>query len=344
MTFAAFIGLFPLLLAYLACSLWLNRFWVGGTGTLDAGDTTHIAASSGGAGGATFPGTGDTLTFDNLSGGGTVTASSTAISVTSITWGAFTGTLDFATNNPSVTVSTTSGTGTGTRTFKQGQAWTLTGANGNTWSCSDLTNCTFTTRPAANFTYSGSVGTRTILHGITAGTEANSLDVSVTAGTDIISISTASAIHNLNFTGFSGSWASTNLTSSFWGSLTISPTMTVTAGATTIGFSATSGTQVITSNGVTIERIFTFSAPGATIQLGDNLTLNTGTARTLTISQNTTLDLNGKTLTHTGPLSITAAPIMTAKLVCNGTTNVFSPVSGVTSPTMAVGAEGVQVG
>jgi hypothetical protein len=50
-----------------------NRFWVGGTGTWDAADTTHWAATSGGAGGQSVPGAGDAVTFDGASGGGTVT-------------------------------------------------------------------------------------------------------------------------------------------------------------------------------------------------------------------------------------------------------------------------------
>src|SRR5688572_1536024 len=49
------------------------RFWVGGTGTADLADTTHWAATSGGAGGQSVPGSADTVTFDGSSGSGTVT-------------------------------------------------------------------------------------------------------------------------------------------------------------------------------------------------------------------------------------------------------------------------------
>lgn len=49
-------------------------FWVGGTGTYDGVATTHIAASSGGAGGAGPPvAASDTLKVDANSGGGTIT-------------------------------------------------------------------------------------------------------------------------------------------------------------------------------------------------------------------------------------------------------------------------------
>lgn len=40
------------------------RFWVGGTGNWDASTTTHWAATSGGAGGASVPTSSDTVTFD----------------------------------------------------------------------------------------------------------------------------------------------------------------------------------------------------------------------------------------------------------------------------------------
>jgi hypothetical protein len=70
-----------------------SRFWVGGTGTWDNSDTTHWAASTGGAGGESVPGSSDTATFDASSGGGTITLNYSP-SVVSITGGAHTGTFD----------------------------------------------------------------------------------------------------------------------------------------------------------------------------------------------------------------------------------------------------------
>lgn len=107
-----------------------SRFWVGGTGTWDASTTTNWSATTGGAGGASVPGAADTVTFDGASGGGTVTVN-TNFTVVSMTWGAFTGTIDFATNNNSPTFSANSpfsGTGSGTRTFNAGSGtFTFTG-------------------------------------------------------------------------------------------------------------------------------------------------------------------------------------------------------------------------
>lgn len=122
-----------------------SRFWVGGTGTWDASDTTHWAASSGGAGGQSVPGTSDTVTFDGSSGGNTATVNAT-IAVQSITMSAFTGTLDFSANNNNVTLSSTTAfvsTGAGTRTLNMGNGtWSLTATSGTIWNCAGNTNFT----------------------------------------------------------------------------------------------------------------------------------------------------------------------------------------------------------
>lgn len=54
-----------------------NRFWVGGSGTWDASDTTHWSASNGGAAGASAPTTSDNATINANSGAGTITFSGT---------------------------------------------------------------------------------------------------------------------------------------------------------------------------------------------------------------------------------------------------------------------------
>ncbi|TIN84349.1 hypothetical protein [Mesorhizobium sp.] len=111
-----------------------SRFWVGGTGTWDASSTTHWAASSGGASGASVPGASDTVTFDNNSGAGTVTVA-TDINIQSLTLSANSGqTLDFSANNNNVTIGTFTSTGAGTRTLNMGNGtWTITGTAGNVW-------------------------------------------------------------------------------------------------------------------------------------------------------------------------------------------------------------------
>jgi hypothetical protein len=75
------------------------RFWVGGAGNWDASTTTHWAATSGGAGGQSVPGSADIVTFDANSGTGTVTltTSPTVVQVLSAAVSLFAGTLAMST-------------------------------------------------------------------------------------------------------------------------------------------------------------------------------------------------------------------------------------------------------
>lgn len=133
---------FALLVAGISSADAASRFWVGGTGTWDAATTTHWAATTGGAGGQSVPGSADTVTLDGASGGGTVTVS-TDFSVTSLTCGAFTGTLTLATNNNNPTMQTFSCSGAGTRTLSMGNGtWTITGTSGTVWDCGTTTGFT----------------------------------------------------------------------------------------------------------------------------------------------------------------------------------------------------------
>jgi hypothetical protein len=105
-----------------------NRFWVGGTGTWDASDTTHWAASSGGAGGQSVPTSGDNVTLDSNSGGGTVTVNTNFNLGANggLTTDTFNGTLDFATNNNSPTMRNFQSGGTTVRTLNMGNGtWTF---------------------------------------------------------------------------------------------------------------------------------------------------------------------------------------------------------------------------
>lgn len=123
------------------------RFWVGGTGNWDSSDTTHWASTSGGSGGVSVPGSGDTVTLDASSGGGTVTVA-TNPSITSLTGGAFTGTFDL--NGKTLTNQTFNWNGSGVRTFNANSGIiniSSTGATtvfqnnttNNTWNGSTLT-------------------------------------------------------------------------------------------------------------------------------------------------------------------------------------------------------------
>lgn len=150
------IALFP------ATSFAASRFWVGGTGTWDATDTTHWSASSGGSNGASVPGQGDTVTFDGSSGGGTITLNYSP-AVVSITGGAHTGTFDTGSNN--ISVSTFNYSGSGTKTLTLGSSTitaTSTSVAWNTGTASNLTlnantSTILLTGASASFTHSTGV-------------------------------------------------------------------------------------------------------------------------------------------------------------------------------------------
>lgn len=126
-------------------------FWVGGTGTYDLVNTASWASSTGGTGG-TCAATGgipkqtvDIATFDGASGGGVVTVN-TNFSIATFTAGAFTGTIDFATNNIAPTVTSQYiWSGAGTRTVNCGPGpFTVSGTNtnGNSWDVTTATGLT----------------------------------------------------------------------------------------------------------------------------------------------------------------------------------------------------------
>lgn len=120
------------------------RFWVGGTGTWDSSDTSHWASSSGGSSGASVPGSSDDVTFDGSSGGGTVTVNHASNTILSLTMGAFTGTLTFATNNNNLTTGTLSTSGSGARTLTLGSGTiTLNATTGTILNTTTTTSFTF---------------------------------------------------------------------------------------------------------------------------------------------------------------------------------------------------------
>jgi hypothetical protein len=235
------------------------RYWVGGTGTWNTTSTANWSATSGGASGASAPTSADNAIIDSASGGGIVTIGENVPCI-QLDIRTYTGTLDF--NNKVVNIA--------------GNAIVVLRTD---------TSSTVIGNPVVNLTYSGSTGTRSL--GVGATTESNSINVNVTAGTDIVTTSTSSAFKNLNFTGFSGTLSNTVKT--IFGNLTISSGMTVTAGTNATTFAATSGTQQITTAGKTLDFPITQNGVGGTVQLQDNLTM--GSTRTYTLT-NGALDLS----------------------------------------------------
>jgi hypothetical protein len=283
-----------------------NRFWVGGTGTWDASSTANWSATTGGASGASAPVAADVVFFDANSGIGTCTtaAGATCTSATLNTStlgltlgdnltmaGTFTltlGALDLGSNTLTCNVFSSSNANVRSIAFGTG-AIELTGNAVQILTMNNATNFTYTGTPNINATYTGGTGTRTINFGSSGGAiEANAPNLNITAGTDIVTLqSTNTAYKNLNFTGFAGSL--TFGTFYVYGNLTISSGMTLPSTTSLILFLATSGTQLITTNGKTLDFNVGNGGVGNNVQLQDNLTM--GASRTYTLT-NGILDLN----------------------------------------------------
>lgn len=192
---------------------------------------------------------------------------------------------------------------------------TLTGNGITIFDTRTTTGMTYTGTPTVNCTYAGSTGTRAFLASSTAGgTETNTFDINITAGTDIVSV--GARMRSLNLTGFAGSM--TSAIAAIYGNYTVPAGVTINASATATTFAATSGAQTITTNNVTHDVPFTVNAPGATVTLAGNLTLGSTRALTLTAG---TLNLSGNTATP-GSFSSTGS---TTRVLAFGTNGVLSP-------------------
>jgi len=204
---------------------------------------------------------------DNLTMGSTRTFTLTA------------GTLDLSSGNRTLSTGLFSSSNSNTRAiaFGTGQI-DVTGNNATVWTTSTATNFSYTGTPTVNATYSGSTGTRTFN---TGNTELNSVSFNISAGSDIVVV--GDGVKNLDFTGFTGTLASSART--IYGNLTISSGMTVSPTASATTFAATSGTQTITSNGNSLPVTITIDSVGTTVELQDALT--TGSLRTLLINNGT---------------------------------------------------------
>ncbi len=162
-------------------------FWVGGTGTLDmTTDSAHWSTTTGGGTCSCEPNSTSSLVFDGSSGGGTVTVTvpGGTLSVVSITWGAFTGTLDFATSDNNVTLSSNtgfSGSGTGSgRIISLGDGtWTLTGT-GAVWNMQTLTNLSAFNANASTIVFTATTAN---LRTFTLGASLTYNDISIGANT-----------------------------------------------------------------------------------------------------------------------------------------------------------------
>lgn len=313
-------------------------YWVGGSGTWNNASTTNWAILSGGAGGFGPPVAADNVTFDSNSGtAATVTVASTAAAGVAtinksdivlslsgnVVIGTSTGFITFTTgtislNTYTLTTGTLASNNSNTRAinFGSGSKVIINGASGSLVQCNTLTGFSYT--GTSRIEFPSLTGALTIRNGNSGGgVEANSMSFYFQTGS--ANIDFAGFAKTLDYTGFSGT--SSNQARTIYGDLVGSSGMSWTAGANAITFSATSGTQQITSSAKTFDFPVTINGVGTTVQIQDALTM--GSSRTLTLT-NGTLDLKNLTLT-TGLFSSTNS---NARVIAFGTGNITLIGSG----------------
>ena len=245
-----------------------NRFWVGGSGTWNTTSTTNWSATTGGAGGASAPGAADVAVFDANSGTGIVTLGAT-VTLLRCVWTGYTGSFQPSTFQINI--------------VGEGASQLWTGG----------TTAIFLAIPTVNFTYSGA-NSRIIGIGFTTTFDRN-INVNITAGSGTFTLAGNTHINNLNCSGFSGQLANT-LALHFTGNVTLSSTMSLSAGTATIDLTG-SASRTITTNGVAIDRPIRFPAlaSGGTFNFADAFTQ--GSTRAFTIIAGTVKFKNGVTST-----------------------------------------------
>lgn len=221
------------------------------------------------------------ITFNGVGGGWTLAdALSTSDEIT-LTNGAF------SDGNFSVTAVNFNSSNSNTRTITKGTAtWTLSGASAP-WNTGNPAGLTFTDTGTLSLTDSSATA-RTFATGALAFNDFN-----VTAGSGSLSITgTGATYRNVSFTGYTGAFqSSAGFAGGLTGNLTLGAGMTMADSSAAITFTGTSGTQVITTNGVTLGKSLVINTTGASVQLADNLTANSSRGITLTAG---TLDFNNK--------------------------------------------------
>jgi hypothetical protein len=204
------------------------------------------------------------------------------------------GALDLNGKNLTCGFFSSSNSNTRTLAYGTGQIYLL-GSAATVYSATTATGLTITGTPIVNCTYSGSTGTRSINGGGVTTLVTLKTAFNISAGSDTVSLGGNNFYDSVNFTGFTGSYGFTATDPQFFGNLTFGSGMTGPSSATrSLRFMATSGTQTITSNSVTVNSGISCEG-GATYTFADALTM--GATNTFTITAGTVQLKNGVTST-----------------------------------------------
>lgn len=288
-----------------------NRYWVGGTGNWSDAANHWSNASGGTPNSAYLPVSGDNVTFLQASTNCTLDVTPPNL-----------GTLDFYDG----TLNLNGKTLTCTALYgynPTATARTLAFGTGNitiigtvTTICNVEGPITITGTPVINVNSSLSAASTGYFALITYGGASHSISVNVLSGSYKFFVNDYSYVRNLNFTGFSGVYDDV-AGIQVYGNLTLSSTMTTTAGIT-ISVSAYGGNKTITTNGCVINGDLGVGAQssGLIVQLQDNVTV-TGS---FGVGSSVALDLNGKTVsTSTCGFDISATVTFNGgTVICTG--------------------------
>jgi hypothetical protein len=198
---------------------------------------------------------------------------------------------------------------------------TITGS-GTVWNTGTVTNFSYTGTPTVNVSNNSATAT-TVTTG--ALSEAQALTFNYTVGTYTLT-DTSSVYKNLNFTGFTGTVP--NSARTIYGNLTIVSGATNSAGANATTFAATSGTQQITTNAVTLDYPLTFNGVGGTFAFQDALTQ--GSTRAFTVT-NGTVQLKASATSTVGSFVTSGTNQKNLQSTTSGTQATLSQASGTVS-------------
>ena len=208
-------------------------------------------------------------------------------------------------NTYSITAGLIDASSSSTRSIAFGSSGKLV-ANGvgniNALLLNTSTGLTYTGTSRIEITGNPSAGTTRVISGpqaSTGGSEANAMNLYITAGSDTVNLGTASRIYKtVDFTGFTGTWTSAS-NATIYGDLVLVSGMTYGATSTNgLIFASTSATpRTIATAGITFNCTITFNGVGGTWELQDALTIASTKALTLT---NGTLKLKSGTTNTVG--------------------------------------------
>ena len=248
-----------------------------------------------------MPVTGDTITFNASSGGGTCTVAATGAG-TSMTCTGYTGTFS----------------GTQSINLSGGSGATFT-AGGSIEAGSNITIVFTNNAASGSRTFNGGAGT----------TEANSFSLSLQAGQAGCNAAVTIGTPVRDFTvqaGYVGAIA--NNARTIYGSFTVaSASVTFTAGASAVTFAATSA-KTITTNGRTFDFPLTFNGVGGAWTFADALTQGSTRAFTLT---NGTVELKNGVTSTVGAFATSGTAAKALQSASSGSAATISKTSGTVS-------------